>query len=218
MRNYFDVLKTVGLFQGIASDDLETMLKCLSAEIKTVSRGEIILLSGNKPENVGIVFSGQLYVIREDYDGNRMIVTAIMSGDIFAETLCCAHVLESPVTVVADTDSVVMLLCFSRILNTCSNSCVFHTRLIANMLRLIANKNLLLQNRMEIVSLKSVRLKVMRYLESLMHKQGQEFIIPFNREELADFLCVDRSALSHELARMKKEGLIEYRKNRFVVY
>lgn len=217
MKEYLNILADTGLFRDIDTADLEELLKCLGAEIKTIGKSEIVLLNGDKPESIGIVLSGQLHVVREDTDGNRSILAAITPGDIFGEALCCADVPESPVTVLADTASLVMLLRFSHILNTCSNSCAFHTRLIANMLRLIANKNLLLQDRMEIISLKSIRAKVTRYLESFSPVRGLEFYIPFNREELADFLCVERSALSHELARMKKDGLIEYKKNRFTL-
>lgn len=218
MKEYLDILKKVGLFKDINASDLNVMYKCLGSEVKAFCKGEIILLSGDKPENVGIVLSGQIHVVKEDCDGNRSLLTSITAGDVFAEALCCAGVLESPVTVQADTDSVVMLLRFSRILNICSNSCSFRTQLIANMLKLIANKNLILQNRMGIISLKSIRAKVTRYLASFSPIYGQEITIPFNREELADFLCVERSALSHELARMKKDGLIVYRKNRFILY
>lgn len=217
MKEYLNILAETGLFRDIDTADLEELLKCLGAEIKTIGKSEIVLLNGDKPESIGIVLSGQLHVVREDTDGNRSIIAAITPGDIFGEALCCADVPESPVTVLADTASLVMLLRFSHILKTCSNSCTFHTRLIANMLRLIANKNLLLQDRMEIISLKSIRAKVTRYLESFSPVREKEFYIPFNREELADFLCVERSALSHELARMKRDGLIEYKKNRFVL-
>jgi len=217
MQRYLDVLKTVGLFRGINDVELETMLKCLGAETRDVSKDTIILLAGEKPQHVGVVLAGQLHIIREDYDGNRSVIAAVAPGDIFAEALCCAGVVESPVTVMADIDSTVMLLSFSRILHTCPNSCSLHTKLIENMLELVANKNLQLQSRMEIVSLKSVRTKMMHYLESFALTQGRSITIPFNREELADFLCVERSALSHELSKMKKDGLIEYRKNKFVL-
>lgn len=217
LKEYFGILNTTGLFKGIDAAGLETMLKCLGSEIKYAGKGEVILLAGDKPEYVGIVLSGQLHIIREDYDGNRLLIAALAPGEIFAEALCCAGVSESPVTVMADVDSTVMLLSFSHILHICPNSCSFHTKLIENMLRLIANKNLQLQIRMEIVSLKSIRAKMMRYLESFVPEQGRNITIPFNREELADFLCVERSALSHELARMKRDGLIEYRKNKFVL-
>lgn len=214
---YFELLKSVKLFGGIGTEDLDAMLKCLGSEARRFRKDEILLLAGDKPEYVGVVLSGQLYIAREGYDGSRSLIAAITPGEIFAEALCCAGVSESPVTVTAGTDSVVMLLRFSRILHTCAGSCTFHTMLIENMLRIIANKNLLLQNRMEIVGLKSVRMKVRRYLESFAPKQGRNITIPFNREELADFLCVERSALSHELAKMKRDGLIDYRKNEFVL-
>ena len=218
MENYFDVLKIVGLFRGIGATELTTMLKCLGAEIRDVSRNEIVLLTGDKPQYVGIVLIGQLHIVREDYDGNRSLIAAVTPGEIFAEALCCAGIPESPVTVVPDIDSTIMLLSFSRILHTCPNSCAYHTKLIENMLRLIANKNLQLQSRMEVVSIKSIRAKVMRYLESFVPSQGRNITIPFNREQMADFLYVERSALSHELSKMKKDGLIDYRKNTFILY
>ena len=217
MEEYYGTLKSAGLFKGIEAAEFRTMLGCIEAEIKNIRKGEIILLAGNSPRHIGIVLAGQFHIIREDFDGNRSLVAAIAPGDIFAEALCCADVPESPVTVAAEVDSTVMLLNFSRILRTCTNSCSFHARLIENMLSLIAKKNILLQSLMEIISLKSVRAKVLRYLESFIPKQGREITIPFNREELANFLCVERSALSHELARMKKDGLIEYRKNTFIL-
>ena len=217
MKIYCGVLKSVGLFKDIEPAGLENMLGCVGAEIKSVKKGEIILLAGDRPLHVGIVLAGQLHIIREDYDGNRSLLAAVTNSEIFAEALCCAGVSESPVTVIAEADSTVMLLNFSRILHTCRNSCSFHTKLIENMLSLIAKKNILLQSRMELISLKSVRARVLRYLESLVPKQGWEITIPFNREEMADFLCVERSALSHELARTKRDGLIEYRKNVFML-
>lgn len=218
MKMHFEILKSVKLFSDIDAAELETMLKCLGAEMKDAGKDRIVLLAGDKPQHVGIVFTGQLHIIREDYDGNRSLVAAVMPGEIFAEALCCAGIEESPVTVMAGVDSTVMLLPFSRILHTCPNACSYHTKLIENMLGLIATKNLRLQSRMEIVGLKSVRAKIVRYLESFLPKQDCEITIPFNREQLADFLCVERSALSHELSKMKKDGLIDYRKNKFILY
>ena len=215
MEKYYDILKTVGLFMSIGTTELDNVLKCLGVVIKEVSKDTIILLAGDKPQFVGVVLTGQLHIIREDYDGNRSLIAAISSGDMFAEALCCAGVPESPVTVIAAIDSAIMLLSFQRLMQTCPNSCVYHKKLIENMLGLIANKNLQLQNRMEIISKKAVRSKVVSYLESFVPKQGRNITIPFNREELADFLCVERSALSHELSKMKKDGLIDYRKNTF---
>jgi len=217
MKEYLSILKTVSLFRGIETAELESILGCMSAEIKAVSKGSIILLAGDTPRQVGILLSGQLHIVREDYDGNRSLIAVLTPRDIFAEALCCAGVSESPVTVIADLDSTIALMNFERILHVCSTSCSFHRELIKNMLKLIAGKNLQLQSHMEILSLKSIRARVMRYIESQAQKQGCEVTIPLNREELANYLCVERSALSHELMRMKKDGLIDYRKNKFVL-
>jgi len=217
MKEHLALLGSVGLFSGIDISELGPMLSCIGARKKSVGKGRILLLAGDAPRNVGIVISGQVHVVREDHDGNRSLMAVLTSGDIFAEALCCAGVPESPVTVIADTDSSVVLLDFERILHTCTNACPFHRKLLENMLKLLAGKNLMLQNHMEILSMKSIRARVLRYIESFAPKQGQEVFIPLNREELANYLCVDRSALSHELMKMKKDGLIEYRKNRFVM-
>ena len=217
MEKYLDALAAVGLFQGVDAAELISMLRCMGAETKKVEKGDILLLAGGKPRHIGIVLTGQLHIVREDYDGNRSIIANLTPGEIYAEALCCADVAESPVTVIAGEDSAVMLVGFARILNACSNACSYHTKLIGNMLGLMAGKNLLLQSRMEIMGLKSIRARVTLYLKSFRPERGREFTIPFNREEMADYLCVERSALSHELAKMRKDGLIEYRKDRFVI-
>jgi len=204
------------LFQGIDGASLASMLRCIGAKTEHVQKGEILLLAGDRPEHIGVVLAGQLHVLREGCDGNRSILTVVTPGEIFAEALCCAGVDESPVTVMAHTDATVLLLPYRRIPSACPNACAHHAKLIENLLRLTAEKNLLLQSRMEIICLKSVRAKVLRYLASFVPEHGR-ITIPFSREEMADYLCVDRSALSHELAKMKRDGLIEYRKNCFVL-
>jgi len=217
INSFLPLIKSVGLFRGLEETELRAILTCLGVGTQSMKKGRIVLLAGNKPEFVGIVLSGQLHIARDDYDGSRSLLAAIMPGGIFAEAMCCAGVSESPVTVFAAEDSIILKLTFSRILNTCPNSCLFHKKLIENMMNLIAKKNLMLQGRMEILELKSIREKVLCYLEAYNIKRGKSITIPFNREEMADYLCVERSALSHELARMKRDGLIEYRKNLFIL-
>lgn len=217
MQKYYDIIKTIALFHGIPEHDYAAMFRCLDVKITTAKKGELLLLAGDKPAYVGAVLAGQLYIVRDDIDGQRTVVAALAPGEIFAESLCCAAVSESPVSVVADSNAVVMMLKFDRLLFTGSDSCGFHTILTRNMLQLIASKNILLQSRIEIIGRKSIRTKVLRYLESFAPRRGGKITIPFNREELADFLCVERSALSHELSRMKADGLIEYRKNIFLL-
>jgi CRP-like cAMP-binding protein len=215
MEQFFEILKNVKLFEGIDRGDLFSMLSCLQARVVPFKKGDFVLSAGQKAEHVGIVLSGRLHILREDYEGGRSLLDSLAPGDIFAETLCCAGIEQSPVGVMAETEAEVMLLGFRRILKTCPSSCSFHARLIENMLQVVAQKNILLQNRMEFLSRKTIREKVLSYLESFAMRQGKDFSIPLNREQLADFLCVDRSALSRELGRLKAEGVIDFWKNRF---
>ncbi len=205
------------LFKNIEAAELEAMMSCLCMEAKDIQKDAAVLRAGDTPAHIGLVLSGALHIYRDDYDGNRALIAAVTPGGLFAEALCCAGVSESPVTVAADVDSRVLLMRFSRFLRTCPRACSHHAKLIENMLGIIANKNLTLQSRMDIIGLKSVRAKVLRFLESFVPKQGKDIAIPFDRGEMAAYLCVERSALSHELMRMKREGLLEYRKNRFVL-
>lgn len=217
MKEYLGILKAVRLFNGINEEELVSMLTCLGAKTVEFKKGEYILMAGSPVDHVGILLEGQLHIIREDISGERTLIAALEQGEFFSEALCCAGVSESPVSVLADTDAGVMLLGFQHILQTCSNSCLFHTKLIENMLQVIAQKNLQLQARMGFLSKKTIRARLLNYFEYVSLMKGREFIIPFNREELADFLCIDRSALSRELGNLKKDGIIEYRKNRFTL-
>ena len=215
-ENKMDVLKKTPLFAGIDKGDVRSMLDCLSAKQADYKKNEIIVMAGDNLKNIGIVVAGQLQVYKEDSYGNRTIMATLEPPELYGEAICCAGLSESPVNVAANEDSLVLLLDFPRILNICSNTCTFHSKLIENMLYVLGQKNLFLQNRMDIVTGKSVRAKVLAYLESF--GSGGIITIPLNREQMAEYLCTDRSALSHELAKMKKEGLIDYHKNSFKIY
>lgn len=210
-----DIIKTTPLFEGIEEDKIDTILQCIGGTTKNLQKGEFTLLAGDKVTQVGIVLKGELHVISECFDGKRSVTSSLAPRDMYGGALCCAGMEKSPVSVMAKTDSVVLLLDFTFVFNPCPNSCGFREKLIENMLKIIAKKNIHLQNRIEILSLSSVRGRVLRYLESFVPTQGQNITIPFNREEMANFLCVERSALSHELAKMKADHLIDYKKNRF---
>lgn len=214
---YREVLRQVRLFEGIESGALSSMLACLDAHIVDFKKTELVLAAGNRVDKVGIVLCGQLHIIKEDINGERSLIASLEQGSIFGEALCCAGVTESPVSVLASTDAKVLLLGFRRILQTCSSACLFHTKLVENMLYVIAQANLLLQTRMGFLSKKTIRARVLEYFEQTASKQGISFTIPFNREELAEFLCVDRSALSRELSALKREGILDYKKNQFTL-
>ena len=211
------ILTTTKLFENIEPADLENVLSCVGAETVDVRKDAFLLLAGDKPQHVGVILTGQLHILRENYDGNRLLLNVITPGQIFLESLCYAGVSESPVTAMAAEDSTILLLNFPHVMRCDAKSCPFQVKLLKNMLKLVADYNLQLQSQMEIISLKRIRDRVMRYLESFVPKQGKNITVTLNRENMANFLRVERSALSHELAKMKKDGLIDYKKNFFVI-
>ena len=218
MKQYLNIIKNSQLFKGIEFEDILSVLGCLSSKTKHYQKDEILIITGEKLQNIGIVLDGQVQILQEDVSGNRTILSSIYPSEIYGEAICCAGIDQSPVTVLASEDSTVLLLDFARILQICSNVCSFHSKLIENMLYIISRKNIFLQNRMDIVSKKSVRTKIIMYLENFNKKYGEEFHIPLNREQMSEYLCVDRSALSHELMKMKKDGIVEYNKNIFKLF
>ena len=214
---YAAVLRAAPIFREIDGMELPVLLDCLGGSLRVFGKSGVLLLAGERPAYIGVVLSGLLHIVREDRDGKRALIAAAAPGELFAEALCCAGVAESPVTVLASENSHVLLLRFDRILRTCPNACARHQKLVENLLRLVAAKTLVLQERMELLEVRSIREKVLRYLETLAAVQGRRVTVPFNREELAAYLNVERSALSHALMKMRREGLIEYRKNVFTL-
>ena len=215
MNNNVEILRKVKLFDAI-DDKLEDMLQCLGSEEKKYDRGEIILMTGQPVTSVGVVLSGEVQIIQEDYYGNRSILTELKPGQIFGEAFASAGIRESPVTILAKSNCRIMFLAIERIISTCPNSCIFHSQLMENLLKILARKNILLSSKNQLLSQRTIRDKVLSYLGLQSEKKGSlEFEIPFSRNELADFLCVDRSALSRVLSQLKKDGTIEYQNQHF---
>ncbi len=208
-------LRNTALFAQINETDLEKLLSCLEAVQKTYEKQEVVLQAGSAVTKIGIVLSGVLQIEKNSSEGERMLLASLQESDYFAETLCCAGVKESPVSVVAVQESRVLFLDYTRITQNCNQSCGFHTQLLLNMMQTIAAKNLHLQSRLDILSRKTLREKLFCCLGQYGAQRGRIVTVPFNREELADYLCVDRYALSHELSRLKKEGALDYHKNSF---
>lgn len=204
------------LFDGIKEDDRSEMLKCLNAKKKQYKKGSTVLGRGGRTSEMGMVLEGSVHMVKDDFWGNRSILGQASPGQMFGEVYACLPWQELEVDVIAAEDTEVLFLDVGRILTVCSSACSFHTRLIRNLLMILAEKNLMLTHKMEHMAQKSTRDKVLSYLSMEAEKQGgPEFAIPFNRQQLADYLSVDRSAMSRELSRMKAEGLLDYHRNRF---
>lgn len=223
MNNQFDQfgpqLAMHPLFAGIGAERLSFLLGCLKALLRRASKGEMLLLQGQQVQSVGLILAGQVHVQMEEVTGRRSILAALSEGDLFGEAFACAGLSVSPVTVVAASDCEVMLIDFARLTTTCPASCSFHSQLIRNMLGVIARKNIALNQKMQFITLRTTREKLAAYLLHHYAQAGQaDFSIPLNRSELADFLCVDRSAMSRELSAMRDDGWISFERSRFTIH
>ncbi len=216
LKKYLKILKKCALFQGIDDDNLISMLICLGAKLEYFDKKYTIIAEGNPAKYIGIVLSGSAQIEQIDYYGNRSILTSISPSEVFGEAFACAGMKTVPVSVIANEACEIMLINCERILYTCENSCGFHRQLIFNLMRDLATKTLLFHQRIEVTSKRTTREKLMAYLMNEAKKnRSRSFYIPFDRQELADYLEVDRSGLSAEISKLRNEGIIESRKNFF---
>lgn len=206
------------LFQGIQEEELEQLLNCLFARKKTYQKNELIFAAGSNIHEMGLVISGGVNIVVNFYWGNRSIFSHIGEGDIFGENYAAIPGEPLLIDVVATEESEILFLDLNKLLNTCQNCCTFHTRLIHNLLEISAQRSIGLSRRMMHTAPKSIRDRLLSYLseQALFHKSAH-FFIPFNRQQLADYLNVDRSALSNELSKMRREGLLHFKKNEFIL-
>ena len=219
MKKVCDARKKSVLFWDIKEEDLERVISCFDVKLSRYDRDEFVIHQGERAKGVGLVVSGQLHIIREDFLGNREILTEVGAGDIFDEVYAVLADEYQSIAVVAVQPTEAAFFSIDKMLTTCSSNCTFHNIIIKNMLRVMAQKNLMLTRKMAHLSRKSIREKLVSYLSDESSRQGKrEIKIPFNRQQLADYLSVERSALSRELSKMKEEGLIEFYKNQFVLY
>lgn len=218
MKEMLSVLRTSGIFSGISEEETEKMIHCLEVRPETFQKDEYILRAGDRVEAFGLVITGKVMIIQEDFWGNRNILAAVGAGHCFAETFACSPGAVLNVSVIAETNVQVLFLNVKRILTTCSSTCSHHSRMIRNLLSELAEKNLRLNEKITHLGQRSRRAKILSYLSAEAQRHGSaEFDIAFSRQQLADYLSVDRSGLSMELSRMQEEGLLEYRKKHFVL-
>lgn len=213
--NYFFLTNTM-LFRGTSAKEAEAMLGCLGSYEKVYEKGSVIFRVGECVDSMGMVLSGSVNIEIDDLWGNKTILGHVEVGGLFAETYACIPGEPLMVNVVACEKSEILFLNASRLLTTCTNSCTHHNKLIQNLLQISAQKNLALSRRSLHTSPKSIRGRLLSYLSEQAKQNGSyQFTIPFNRQQLADYLGVDRSAMSNELSKMQSEGLLTFDKNRF---
>ncbi|MBO7318499.1 MAG: Crp/Fnr family transcriptional regulator [Clostridia bacterium] len=219
MKKYISILKRTQMFSGVGENEIESMLSCLGARLYEFSKGEYVIRQGERLSDIIVLVDGNLHIQKDDYWGNRSILGQISVGEMFGE----AYVAPDSGTVLNDVvaveKSMVIFFDVKRILTTCSSACRFHNLVVQNMFFTISEKNRKLVQKLGHMSKRTTREKLISYLSEEAKKQkSSKFTIPFNRQQLADFLSVDRSAMSNELCKMRDEGLLEFEKNQFVLF
>ncbi len=216
MQKYFSVLRKCSLFDRIADENLLKMLGCLGARVEHFDKKYTIFSEGSPAKHIGIALSGSAQVIKVDYAGNRSIVMGVQPSDLFGEMYACADLAEMPVSVVANEPCDVLLIDCGHILRSCANACSFHHQMIYNLMRGLAVKSIEFHQKLEISAKRTTREKLLTYLEMQAERAGaRRFTIPFDRQELADYLEVDRSGLSAEISKLRNEGVLRSEKNKF---
>ena len=218
MKEFFPILRSSSLFSGVSEEELAAMLSCLDTRMEAFPKEAFVLRTGDTVESIGIVLSGSVLVIQEDIWGNRNILSKAGPAQTFAAAFACAPGSILNVSVIADTPTTVLFLNVKRILHVCPSACSHHSRIIRNLLTDLAEKNLRFSEKLTHMGQRTTRAKLMSYFSAEAQRLGTyEFDIPFSRQQLADYLAVERSGLSLELGKMRDEGLLDFHKNHFVL-
>ncbi len=219
MKNYIHILKRTKLFAGVGDDEISAMLSCLGARLYNYKKGEYVLRQGEHLSDIIVLVEGNLHIQKDDYWGNRSILGQVDVGEMFGEAYVAPESGALLNDVVATENSAVIFFDVRKIITTCSSGCRFHSVIVQNMFFAISDKNRKLVQKLGHMSKRTTREKLISYLSEESKKQNSSnFTIPFNRQQLADFLSVDRSAMSNELCKMRDEGLIEFDKNYFKLF
>ena len=212
MGGYADVIVKLPLFSGLSADELERLLRECGMHRKQIKSGENIIRLGSRVDELGVLLSGNARVVKDDFWGNSTILAHLHKGDIFGEAFACSGC-AATVDVYADGDATVLWLSYDNLMQA-DDSGVISRSLIG----MFAKKNVFLTDRIEHLSQRSLREKVLSYLKEQAVKAGDNsFTISLDRAGMADYLAADRSALSAMLGRLKREGIIEYHKNHFTL-
>lgn len=197
-------------------DDIVSVLDCLAARQENYHKSQPIFTTGEEIRKIGVILSGSVQIVKDDVWGNRTILAKLSDGDLFGEAFCFSDKKGISVNVIASETCEILFIDYRKIITTCSASCTHHNKLIENMMKVLANKNIMLTEKMEILSKRSTKEKILSYLSYQAEKcDNSTFRIPFDRQELSDYLCVDRSALSKELSKLQDNGKFKFKRNYF---
>ena len=216
MEEYISVLKHTRLFNGVGEDEIAAMADCMQFREQKFKKDEYVFRSGEYTRSIALLVRGELLIQKDDYWGNRSIVDRVSVGETFGEAYAMQDSEAILNDVVATQDSTVLMFQVEKLLKVCTNSCKFHNIVIQNLMQIVSAKNRMLTQKIDYMSKRSTREKLIAYLSAQSKRSGSPvFDIEFNRQQLADFLSVDRSAMSNELCKMRDEGMLTFDRNHF---
>ena len=219
MQHHLFALRHSALFDGLSDEEMDKLCACLSARERVIPKDGFVIRAGDAVSAVYCVLSGSLHILDEDYWGNRSIVETLTTDVLFGEAYVFAGAERHIISVMAAETAVVLEFDPVCLFETCANCCACHQRLARNALHITSTKIVRLTEKLGHISRRTLREKLLSYLSLCGRRAGGgTFTIPYSRQQLADYLCVDRSALSHEMSRLRDEGLIQYRKNEFTLH
>jgi CRP-like cAMP-binding protein len=215
---YYKQIKNSPVFWGMSDDELTGLLECFNARVRTYDAGEMIIRQGDMISNIYLILEGTVNIEKDSYWGRRIIISQLSTNDNLALAFVASKNVESSVDAIASCDTKVLILNYQKCTSMCQNACTRHRLLIGNLFEILSKENIELIQKIENISQKTIRDKLLTYLSNEAKKNKSNlFEIPFNRQDLADYLNIDRSAMSFELSKLQKEGLIKYEKNKFTL-
>ena len=216
LENYYNQIKNSPVFYGMNDEELKGLLDCFNARIRKYEKDEIIIRQGDMISNIYLILKGNVNIEKDSYWGRRIIIARLGKNDNLALSFVGSKNVESNIDAVTVSDTIVLVLGYEKCTSMCQNACTRHKILINNLFQILSKENIELIQKIENVSQKTIRDKLLTYLSNeAQKKHSNSFEIQFNRQDLADYLNVDRSAMSFELSKLQKEGLLAYNKNRF---
>ncbi|MFV0504309.1 MAG: Crp/Fnr family transcriptional regulator [Lachnospirales bacterium] len=211
-------MEKISLFKNIKEEDVSSLLQCVNAVTKHYKKYDIIFLKGEKPLYIGVVLEGQVNIVNDELSGRRIVINTIEKNGVFGEAFVCSEAEEYTVTAEASRESKILLIPYKNIIRRCSKSCDFHNQIIQNLITTLSKRNMYLNDKISCITQKDIMSKVAYYLiNKYKIEKNLYFTIPLNREELAEYLNVNRSALSRELSKLRKDNIINFSKNRFEI-
>ena len=216
---YLSLLRKSPLFSEISKENIQKICVCLNARERKIQKGSYIFRAGDDARKVYIIISGSVHILDEDFWGNRTIIETMRAYTLFGEAYTITASEKHIVSVAAVEDSTILEMDPKLLFETCSKECDSHVRLVKNTTFILAKKIVLLTEKLGHIVQRTTREKILSFLSQCARQnQSNSFTIPYTRQQLADYLCIDRSALSHELSRMRASGLIQYRKSQFELF